>query len=105
MLLSRADLRPKFTDERVKCTFDFASLLTNDESLSSATTTAAVYAGADASPSALISGAATISGSVVTQLIIGGTAGVIYQIDCKAVTSASQTLVLTSRLAVILEAS
>ena len=105
MQLSRADLRPKFTDERVKYTFDFASWLANDESLSSATVTAAVYAGTDASPSALISGAASITGSVVTQLIIGGTAGVIYQISCAAVTSTSQTLVLTSRLAILTEAS
>jgi hypothetical protein len=105
MLLGRADLRPKFTDERVKYTFDFASWLAAGETLTSATVTAAVYAGVDASPSALISGSDSISGAVVTQLIIGGTAGVIYQIDCKAVTSASQTLVLTSRLAILTEAS
>lgn len=81
--------------------FDFTSKLAVGETISTATVTAAVYSGVDASPSAIISGSASISGAQVTQKLTAGTAGVIYKLTCSITTSASNTLILTAFLAVI----
>lgn len=81
--------------------FPFTSRLAIGETISSATVTAAVYSGVDASPSSILSGAASISGGIVTQTITGGTVGVIYSLSCAATTSLSNVLVLTAFLAVI----
>lgn len=82
-------------------TFDFTSKLASGVTISSATTTCTVYSGTDATPSAVISGAASISGSVVTQKVTGGTLGVIYQLLCAATTSTTETLELCGFLAII----
>lgn len=86
------------TEPRV---FDFLSKLAVGETISGAAVTAAVYSGVDASPSAIVSGAATISGSQVSQKFTAGTVGVIYQLTCTVTTSSSNTLVMSAFLAVI----
>ena len=103
--MQRLSLDPKYPGATQVEEFDFASLLANGETLTGAVTTCVVYSGTDPNPAALIDGAASYSGSVVSQLITGGLAGVVYNLTCRATTSFSQILELVGRLAVILETS
>jgi hypothetical protein len=64
-------------------------------------TTATVFSGTDASPSAIVSGSTTISGTTVTQKITAGVTGVIYDVLCTVTTSLGQTLQQDGLLAVI----
>lgn len=98
---NRVELAPKIAGETVLREFDFASKLASGETISSATVAAVVYSGTDAAPSGVISGADSVSGSVVSQAITGGEAGVIYELTCTALTSASRTLILVGYLAVL----
>lgn len=98
--MNRVELPNKLSGEVKNYTFDFTSLLASGETISTQAVTAAVYSGTDATPSAIISGAASASGSVVTQKITGGTTGVIYELTCTITTSAGQTLILTGLTAV-----
>lgn len=52
-----------------------------------------VYSGTDLNPQAMISGAATIDGTKVRQLVIGGLEGVVYLFLCTFVTNTGRTLV------------
>lgn len=80
--------------------FDFSQDLAVGETLSSASTTAAVYSGTDAAPGSLLSGAPTVSGKQVKQTLIGGVVGVVYYLFCAATTSTGQVLVRDGYLAV-----
>lgn len=93
-------LSPKLAGETRRVVFDFVSLLGIGETISTQVCTATVWSGVDASPSAVINGSATASGSQVTQSLTGGVAGTIYDITCTITTSASQTLSLKGLLAV-----
>lgn len=83
--------------------FDFSSsyAVGTTATLASATVTASVWAGVDASPSAIVDGSATVSGLQATQLFTGGVDGVVYKVQCTAVTSDGQTLVQYGYLAVV----
>ena len=72
---------PKRVDEDWVVGFNFVGRLGSGETISTATCTATVFAGTDASPSSIISGSTTITGNMVTQLIVDGVDGVIYQIQ------------------------
>lgn len=100
-MTDRVELQPKLVGATQTYQFDFASLLAQGETISTQTVAATVYSGTDASPSSIISGSATASGTIVSQKITAGTLGVIYQLKCTITTSASQTLVLTGYLAII----
>lgn len=95
------ELPPKITGSTQHVTLDFLSLLSTGATLSSATVTAAVWSGTDSNPSALVNGAATVSGTTATQSLAGGVAGTIYKLTWTATTSDSQTLVLVALLAVL----
>ena len=97
----RITLDPKLVGETVTETFDFTSRLAASETLSSPVVTAAVYSGTDATPSAVISGSASVSGQKVTQKVTAGTSGVVYLLTCTVSTSTSQTLLLEAFLAVV----
>lgn len=99
--MTRVELPPKLLGETKTYYFDFAGLLASGETISSAAVTATVYSGTDANPSAIISGADSTSGSIVSQNITAGTLGVIYELLCAATTSAGQVLQLCGLLAVI----
>jgi hypothetical protein len=99
--LKRISIPGKHASETISQVFDFISLLAIGETLSTASVAATVYSGTDASPSSIISGSASISGTKVTQLITGGTLGVTYTLVCTVTTSASQTLQLMGFLAVV----
>lgn len=100
-MTSRVDLPAKLVGESANYQFDFSSRLAVGETLSTAVVTASTYSGTDASPSSLVSGSASISGAVVTQKIVAGTLGVLYELLCTVTTSAGQTLLLAGFLAVL----
>ena len=91
----------KLTGDTVPVTFDYLSRLQTGDTISSAAFGASVFSGVDASPSSIISGSATISGSKVTQKITGGVAGTIYKINGVAITAAGYTLTLIGYMPVI----
>ena len=92
---------PKRVADVQTYTFDFTSKLAASETISTQVVTAAVWSGVDAAPSAIISGSASVSGSIVSQKITGGVLGVIYTLTCTITTSTSQTLTLVGQLAII----
>lgn len=65
----------------------FAPLLQSGETISNPVVTAAVASGTDPNPSAILSGAPSISGSDVLQKITGGIDGVDYLITFKVNTN------------------
>ncbi len=99
--MSRIVLQSKLSGDILNATFDFTSSLGATETISTQACTATVYSGTDPSPGSLIAGAATASGNVVTQKILGGVVGVIYEIACKITTSTGQTLQLVGYLPVL----
>ena len=99
--MSKVILGGKRAAETVNEVFDFTSRLAAGETLSTATVTATVYSGTDTGPSAVISGAASISGAKVTQKVTAGTLGVMYLLSCSVTTSAGQTLVMEGILPIV----
>jgi hypothetical protein len=99
--MSHSTLPAKFVGETTSVSFNFLSRLAVSETLSTATVTASVYSGVDASPSAIVSGSASISGSTVTQLVTAGTSGVTYVLLCTVTTSTGQTLQQSALLSVV----
>ena len=98
---SRQALEPKNAGETLSLVFDFASQLIVGETVSSATASCSVYSGTDATPSSVLSGSATVSGTQVTQKVTGGTAGVTYVISVAATTSASNIITILGYLVVL----
>ncbi len=82
----------KRVDEDKLLSFDYKDVLATGETISTQTFTATVVKGTDATPSAIISGSATSSGSKATQLVVNGVDGVKYLIQCEITTSQSQKL-------------
>lgn len=83
----------KITTETQPCTFDFSQVLSSGETISSVVFTVLVQQGVDASPSAILSGTATISNFKVTQKITGGLTNVTYRLVATITTSLSNTYV------------
>jgi hypothetical protein len=99
--VSRVIFEAKTSGEIRIETFDFTSRLTSAETISTASVSAIVYSGTDASPSSLIYGAATISGKTVTQKLGGGVEGVVYNLTAVITTSTGQQLELNAFLAIV----
>ncbi len=72
----------KYVNERVVVSCDFAKRLAAGVGLAAgtATVTATVLTGADPSPSAILSGSPSISGTKVLQFVIAGLDGVTYKL-------------------------
>lgn len=100
-MTSRQDFAPKLQGETVTLAFDFISDLGPTETISTQVVTATVWSGVDASPASMISGAATTSGTIVSQKITAGVIGVVYYLLCTITTSLGQTLQSAGFLAVI----
>lgn len=99
--MSRETFGAKSSAETIKQVFDFVSRLAVSETISTAAVTATVHSGTDASPSSLISGSASISGTKVTQTLTAGIEGVTYLLTCTVTTSAGQTLILAGYINVV----
>ena|ERR1035437_595086 len=99
--MNRQELVPKLVGTTRSYKFDFTSDLAVGETISSQSVAAIVYSGTDASPSAIVNGSATASGSIVTQSVHAGVVGVLYELLCTITTSASQTLLKSGYLAIV----
>lgn len=99
--MSRVTLEGKTVGESALTPFDFLSRLASGETISTASVTATVYSGTDASPSSIINGSATISGSKAIQMVVGGVLGVTYLLKCTVTTSLGQTRQLMGFLVII----
>jgi hypothetical protein len=98
--VSRVVLSSKTADETKKILFDFGSSLPVGVTLSSAVTTCSVYRGVDDSPSSVISGPASVSGSVASQPVTAGIFGLIYNLKCLGTLSDGQVVELSGLLAI-----
>lgn len=99
-MTARKVIQPKTTAETRLEPFDFSSFLGAGETISTAVATAAVWSGTDAAPSGVINGVASISGTVATQSLTAGVAGVIYAIIMTITTNLAQTLQISGFLTV-----
>ena len=99
--MSRIITDPKLAGETKNLVFDFLSQLAVGETISTKSVVATVFSGTDATPSAVVNGAASSSGSQVTQSVTAGTVGVIYKLLCTITTSLSKTLQLSTFMAVV----
>ena len=100
-MTGRVDHQPKFTGETSSYTVDFVDKIPSGQTISTQVVTASVYSGTDASPSAIISGSATASGTQVTQKLTAGTIGVTYELTWTITTSGSLTLIKTGYLSIV----
>ena len=98
--MSRVVQQPKTQGETKIYQWDFTSLLGTAETISTQVVSASVYSGTDGAPAGIVNGAASVSGSVVSQSITGGVIGVTYLLKCQITTSLAQTLQLNSFLVV-----
>ena len=101
--MSRVILGSKYSGEILNVKFDFLSSLAPTETISTKIVTASVYSGVDPGPASLIAGAASSSGTVVTQKVLGGVMGVTYELLCSITTSTGQTLQQSGYLAIVPE--
>lgn len=85
---------PKRAGETEIFTVDFANLLGAGETIVSAPWSNSVIRGTDPSPNAMIQGAATITGTKVSQKITAGVPSNLYSPVCTATTSLGQVLIL-----------
>jgi hypothetical protein len=92
---------PKKVGETCNMPFDFVADLGTAETLISSSVTASVYTGVDASPSAVLQGSSSISGTQVNQLCTAGVVGTLYKILAQATTSLGQVLEISMYLAVM----
>jgi hypothetical protein len=97
----RVILPAKKLGETVLLPIDFISKLGPNESILTAVCTSTVYTGIDPNPSAMIVGLASISGTIVDQMVTGGVVGTIYEFLATATTSLGQTLELSGYLAIV----
>ena len=74
----------KRPEEKFPVQFQFADQLQFGETISGQVCTCVVFQGEDANPSAVLFGSPTLSGTVVSQVVQGGVAGVVYVLTCAA---------------------
>jgi hypothetical protein len=91
----------KITTENEQFTFDFSPVLGTGETITAATCVVEVKEGTDSSPSSILVGSASYSGSKATQRISGGLDGVIYRLEMTVTTSATNVYTLVGDLPVI----
>lgn len=92
---------PKDPAEQIFYSIDFSALLGTGETLGTASASMRVTSGTDAAPSAMLSGLPVITGSIVSQLVIGGVAGSTYLLGISVTTSTGQTFVEAAPLKVL----
>ena len=92
---------PKHPSETLTLTFDFGRDL-GANTISSASVVCLNALGvSDPTPSAVISGSATFSGSVVSQKVTGGLSGATYEFQATAVDSGGNSILYSQLLPVI----
>lgn len=96
-----AQFTPKKQSEEKVYTFNMSSRLDSGETMISVVFSVSVSSGLDSAPQNMISGNPSISGTRVSQKIIGGVAGVIYVIIATIITSTGRKLIPNAYLQVI----
>ncbi len=91
----------KLTTESEQFTFDFSTIIASGETISSAAIVVEVKDGTDPTPSAIVIGSPTISGSRVAQRIAGGLDGVTYRLEMTITTSLTNVYTLVGDLPVL----
>ena len=91
----------KITTENEQFTFDFSPVLGSTETISTAVCTVEVKEGTDPSPSSILVGSASISGTKAIQRIYNGLDGVIYRLEMTITTSLSNTYTIVADLQVL----
>jgi hypothetical protein len=91
----------KITTENEQFTFDFSTVMSSGETISSATSAVEVVSGTDASPNTILVGTPVASGQQVAQRIYNGLDGVIYRIEITIITSLANTYSLVADLPVL----
>ncbi len=76
----------------VSASFAIGNDIAPGETILSAQWNSTVETGNDPNAQAMISGAATISGNTVSQLVVGGLRGNLYALSCTATTSLGQVI-------------
>lgn len=99
--MSKISIPSKHTAATLNVQFDWISQLDEGETISGYTVTCAVLSGTDAAPEDVLSGSPTIEAPVITQVVTGGTVGVIYLLTCTVTTSLGATKIMTGAMAVI----
>lgn len=99
------DFSPRNIGEKPLLDMDFGLNLRAGETISSASVELSVESGSDAAPQSRVDGAATVSGSIVTQQFDFDSAAIgsptTYLASFIAVTSLGQTLIGWSRIPVV----
>jgi hypothetical protein len=95
----------KLVDETITIQFNFANRLAVGEAITAGGCAVEVFSGTDADPEAILSGAATLDGTIISQVITAGVAGVTYLISCQADTDDLNVLINQGRLSVLPENS
>lgn len=90
--------------ETAPYTFNFADRLQFGEAINGASVSLSVRSGTDPNPTLMTPSPATFTGTVVTQDITGGVAGVIYDVTCTVTATNSHNYVKQGTLAVIIDA-
>lgn len=93
---------PIDVEERRPVFFDFSSELLPNETLAAVTAVeVTVQSGTDPTPLNILVGSASISGTMVQQMVKGGVQGASYHLRAIAVSSLSSTLVVAANLRVV----
>lgn len=77
----------KLIGESELFSFDYSQVIQPAETISSAVCTVIVMNGTDSNPSSILSGNPVISGSKVSQRVLGGISEVTYRLEMQATTS------------------
>ena len=102
--MSTEVLEQKLVGETVSVRLNFLSRLEVGETLATSNATVSVFAGVDAAPTAMLSGASAISGTEVVQKLVGGLPGVIYKVTAVIRTSLNNILMNEAKVAVLTSA-
>jgi hypothetical protein len=81
--------------------WDFISMLSPGETISSATLSAVLYSGLTDDATTLFFGSPATSGSIVTQTLTGGTPGQVYLLKCDVTASSGNEYTIFSLLSVL----
>lgn len=100
--MTRSVVAPtKRSDARIPIEFPFADQLQFGETISGQAVTCVVSSGTDPTPSNVLFGAPTLSGTNVTQVVTAGVEGVIYQLVCAVTGSLGHIYTKGAKLAVV----
>ena len=91
----------KLQDEAITIDVDMLSRLKSGESISTSASAISVLSGDDPLSSLMLSGVSTVSGSFVSQQVVGGVPGVLYLLELSIRTNQSNIYVNQVKIAVL----